>query len=286
MRSSPFTHCDRSSPRGWTPHLISTASLWRGSPTSLKCPRSHPRSSAASLPALPTYTRSLIWLDASTCSRERLRCRRHTAEIQELRVRALSAQDSSRRSLRSWRRAAETHCHARPTRARRSFPATASASVVRPAIPRPGAARQLVRSQRDPSPAGGLCQVSLHAHAAGTSPPKRHRPPEYLPVAGEFSDIPVQPLLAFPRGGSGQCGRGIPVEEDHDRPDPCEDLGEVGGARVLMLEAGRDYDPGTETPMFNYAAGRASAGGLDVGQAAGFLRRHRRWRLTDRRCAL
>jgi hypothetical protein len=36
----------------------------------LKCPRSHPRSSAASLPALPTYTLSFTHPDASSRSRE------------------------------------------------------------------------------------------------------------------------------------------------------------------------------------------------------------------------
>ena len=34
----------------------------------LKCPRSHPRPSAASLPALPTYTLSFVYPDASSLS--------------------------------------------------------------------------------------------------------------------------------------------------------------------------------------------------------------------------
>ena len=52
------------------------------------------------------------------------------------------------------------------------------------------------------------------------------------------------------------------------------------GAKVLMLEAGRNYVPGHETPMFQHAGPGAAARHGDAGQAVRLLRRDGRRRLA------
>ena len=51
------------------------------------------------------------------------------------------------------------------------------------------------------------------------------------------------------------------------------------GLKVLMLEAGRDYDPAAETPMFDLPAEAPLRGVATPDKPMGLLRRHGRWRL-------
>jgi choline dehydrogenase-like flavoprotein len=52
------------------------------------------------------------------------------------------------------------------------------------------------------------------------------------------------------------------------------------GVKVLMLEAGRNYDPMAETPMFQDNSRAPLRGAGTTGQAVWFLRRHGRRRLA------
>ena len=60
----------------------------------------------------------------------------------------------------------------------------------------------------------------------------------------------------------------------------------MDGARVLMLEAGRNYDPVSETPMFQTTDQAPLRGDGHAGQAVRLLRRHGRRRLGGARRAV
>ena len=54
----------------------------------------------------------------------------------------------------------------------------------------------------------------------------------------------------------------------------------LGGMKVLMIEAGRNYDPVTETPDVPHAGDGPAARRAHTGKTVRLLRCHRRWRLA------